>query len=96
MSRIPGVVKVTINDEDHPDDPELWTIEDVERMDTLSGDEPFVICRRFTVPLLEPDNHAGRCSGCGAPIQFRPNNTVPVKVCDMCAEEWIVRHARLN
>lgn len=93
-SRIPGVLKITINDEDHPDDPERWTIEQIERMDKLNGDEPFVICFPLTVPLGEPDNKLGTCAGCGCGIQFRPNNTVPIKICSECAESWVVRHAR--
>lgn len=94
MADIPGVLKITVNDEDHPDEPELWTVESVERMDQLKGDEPFVICRPLSVPLEEPDNKLGTCAGCGRGIQFRPNNAIPVKICDLCAEEWIMKHAR--
>lgn len=94
--RIPGVFKITVNDEDHPDNPELWTVEDIERMDELDGTEPFVVCRPLTFPMWLPDNQLGRCAGCNMPIQFRPNNDVPIKICDECGPEWIVRHAKAS
>lgn len=94
--RIPGVVRITINDEDHPDDPDKWTVEDVERLDEIKGDEPFVICRLLTLPLMEPDNKVGRCAGCGTPVQYRPDNAIPVKVCDLCSTEWMMAHAKAS
>lgn len=96
MPKLPGVLRITINDEDHPDNPEEWTVVDVERCEDLPADAPFVICRRLTFPLWDADNHIGRCAGCSAPIQFRPNNTIPVKICDQCAAEWVVAHSKAS
>lgn len=48
-------------------------------------DVDFVVCRRLTSPLLEPDNLIDLCCKCGEAIQHRPHIPKgPPKVCDPC------------
>lgn len=47
-----------------------------------------MICIRWTMPPMYPDNQRGTCSRCGHAVQFRPYAPKrPARVCVNCAAQ---------